>query len=133
MRVKVWNDNKYDYTESFRGKDYKIPAGQFVEMEFDEAHAFQCSFSKIIRDADGNHDPRGFKMIRLEMPTAAAATTAKAPDHLCQKCRYLGTDAKDLAQHMVEHAEDVVVDEEAEAEIAAKRRGRPPKAAAQAS
>lgn len=66
MRTKVWNDNKYDYKEKFKGEEISIPAGGFVEMNRDDAVMFKGSFSPISTDVDGNPHPKSFKRIRLE-------------------------------------------------------------------
>lgn len=64
--VRVWNRNKFDYSEKFRGKDYKIPAGECVEMPYDEAVLFMGSFTPIVLKGDGTHDPRSFKKLEID-------------------------------------------------------------------
>jgi hypothetical protein len=114
MKVKVWNDNTYDYEEKFREQDIKIPAKSFIEMEYDEALTFKGTFAGIKRDADNQPLPQFFKMIRLE-PASPDMGAAKPEPLLCNSCRYLAISAKDLETHLKKHADDVVVDEAAEA------------------
>ena len=125
--VKVWNDNVHPYKEQFRDKNIDIPAKGCIEMEYHEAVLFKGSFSMPILDGDGQHDPRGYKMIRVEEPSFAQIEDSKVDALLCQACRYLAKSKNDLFDHYKTHAEDHAVDEVAEQEI--KRRGRPAKTA----
>lgn len=67
-KVKVWNDNKYPHTETFKGDKITIPAGGFIEMDYVEAVEFQGQFTPIKKLGTGADDPTGFKMIRVEQP-----------------------------------------------------------------
>ena len=40
MTVKVHNRNRFDHKEKFRDKDFVIPAGGFIKMDYDEANRF---------------------------------------------------------------------------------------------
>lgn len=125
--VRVHNDNVHDYQEKFREKDVKIPAKGFIEMEESDAKLFKGSFAPIQVDADGSPIPQGFKMIRIERITQEAPKV-HLKENICQACRYEGSSDKDLSEHIkAEHADIAVVDEEAEREMVAKKRGRPPK------
>jgi len=68
MHVKVWNDNTFDHKEDFKGASLVIPAGGFIEMEYEEAIDFKGQFTPPApRDCVG--DPaRFYKMIRVENP-----------------------------------------------------------------
>ena len=126
-KVRVHNDNVHDYRENFREQNIFIKARGFIEMEEGDAKLFKGAFAPIQVDADGNPTPAGFKMIRIERITADTPKV-EVKDNICQACRYEATGGKDLAEHIkAEHADQHVVDEEAEREIAAKKRGRPPK------
>jgi hypothetical protein len=70
--VKVWNDNKYPHVEKYQGKDIEIAAGKYIEMDYDDALQFQGKFKPPMINGQG-HDPRGFKMIRVERPPVAKA------------------------------------------------------------
>lgn len=123
--VRVWNDNKYEYRETFKGDKVVIPAGKFIEMQEDEAIQFKGTFSPPVLDSDGNHKPEGFKMIRLERITAEMIEEAKVNELKCLACaKELATQAQ-LDAHIKEaHADQHVKDEEAEEElkIRAKRK-----------
>lgn len=63
---KVFNDNIYPFTQTFKGKHYHIQAGGYELFDdYDEAHQFRVSYTPIIEAADGTHDPRGFKKLRI--------------------------------------------------------------------
>ena len=126
MLVKVHNDNVHPYKEKFRDRDINIPPKGFIEMEYDEAILFKGTFAPMVFDADGNDQPQGYKMIRVEEPSLKELP--KVNPNLCVACRYLAHDAKDLLEHAKAHADNMVVDNEAEAEIV-KKRGRPAKTA----
>lgn len=64
--VKVWNDNKYPYTENFRGNKVTIEAGGFVEMDYDQAVLFLGTFVPIVKGKNGLQDPRSYKMLRID-------------------------------------------------------------------
>ena len=117
--VKVHNDNTYDYKELFRDKNILIPAGKWIEMEYDEALLFKGSYSPILTDGDKQPLKSSYKMIRVEEP--AIQVGHKVNDLMCQQCRYTAHDKSDLVGHLQGHAESLVVDQEAEALVAAKR------------
>lgn len=87
--VKVWNDNIYPHVEKFKGKMVEIPSKEFVEMDYDDAKQFQGQFKPPILNGQG-HDPRGYKMIRVERP------------------------AKDKADPLMNHANGIVAGSEEE-------------------
>lgn len=68
-KVKVWNDNTIEHVEKFKDEEVRIPAGGFVEMEWEEAIEFKGQFKPMIIRADGTHDPKGFKKIRVDRPS----------------------------------------------------------------
>ena len=70
--VKVWNDNIYPHVEKFKGKEIHIPSKEFIEMDYDDAKQFQGQFKPPLINGQG-HDPRGFKMIRVENPPTSKA------------------------------------------------------------
>ncbi len=75
-KVKVWNDNKYPHKELYKGDPVVIPAGGFVEMDWEEAVQFKGQFTGMapLKSEDdglggmGEPDPRFFKMIRVDSP-----------------------------------------------------------------
>jgi hypothetical protein len=69
--VKVWNDNKYEHVESFKGNEVRIKPGEFVEMDYIDAKDFQGQFTGLKMKGPNDPDPTNFKMIRVEDPTEA--------------------------------------------------------------
>lgn len=65
MLVKVYNDNVHPYQEKFRDELIKIPAGEFIEMDADEAHYLLSQFSYPVKDGQNVPDPKFFKMLRI--------------------------------------------------------------------
>lgn len=127
MQIKVWNDNTYDYKETFRDRDIVIRAKGFIMMDRDEAEVFQGTYAGRLKTGDDQDDPRGFKMIRLELDPSAA--TAAPKGFVCHYDGKTFQTQSELDAHEKQYKDKVVVDEQAEQEI--KRRGRPPKAKAQ--
>lgn len=121
-QVKVWNDNTFDYKDTFKGNEIFIPAKACIEMEYFEAHEFRGAYKSIERDGDNQPLARSFKMIRVEEP-AKDAIDVKPELNSCAACKFKGTTPKALLEHILaEHAEQAVVDEEAEKEVAKKKR-----------
>lgn len=75
-KVKVWNRNKYPHKELYKGDQVVIPAGGFIEMDWEEAVQFKGQFTGMapLKSEDdgaggmGEPDPRFFKMIEVESP-----------------------------------------------------------------
>jgi hypothetical protein len=70
--VKVFNDNIYPHVEKFKGKEIHIASKDYIEMDYDDAKQFQGQYKAPVISGQG-HDPRGFKMIRVENPPQAKA------------------------------------------------------------
>lgn len=120
-QVKVWNDNDHDYREMFKGHEIKIRARSSIEMEYYDAHEFKGSFKAIERDADNQPLPQSFKKIRVEEPKTDV--DAKIEVNTCAACNYKAVTPKDLLTHILaNHADEAVVDEEAEKAIRAKKK-----------
>jgi len=121
--VKVWNDNKFDYEENFKGDLIRIPAGKYVEMESGEAHLFKGSFKPPKLNHDGKDDPRGYKMIRVE-------GEVEIPEErfICPITGQEFPSQPALNKHLEQYKDRVYTDPEAEAVIK-KKRGRPRKTA----
>ena len=60
MTVRVWNDNKFEHHEKFRGKQISIPAGGYVEMTADDAVLFKSQFTPMMKNKGGGEDDAGF-------------------------------------------------------------------------
>ena len=64
--AKVWNDNKYDFVQDFKGEILKVPAGKYIEMDYFEAHSFVSFPYPMKKNGQGVDDPTHFKMLRVE-------------------------------------------------------------------
>lgn len=121
---RVWNDNVHPYKETFKGDKIEIGAKKFIEMSEDDAYQFKGTFSPMVLDADGNDTPLGYKMIRLEKITADSALP-EVDELRCLACGFKASSPGVLDLHAKEsHADQVVVDEVAEAEIKSRKRAR---------
>ena len=119
MLVKVWNDNVVEHREKFKGDLLIIPAGHYVEMQYEEACEFKGQFTapapKDISEAEA---VKYYKKIRVEMPKVFES---KADDALI--CHADGTKAQsqaELAAKIVEFANLRVKVEDAERAVKAK-------------
>ncbi len=115
--VKVWNDNKFEHVESFKGKEVRIPAGGFVEMDYIDASDFQGQFTGLKMKGPNDPDPTNFKMIRVDAPSEPIIKEDPNVVHATGK---KASDVKELLTLLRSHAEanpDLVV-EDADAEKA---------------
>lgn len=121
-QVKVWNDNDHVYTDTFKDSPVSIPAHGFVEMEYYDAHEFRGKYKAIERDGDNQPLPTSFKMIRVE-EMGSQSPDAKIESNTCVACKFRGSSAKDLHAHILgSHADQLVVDEEAERALKSKKK-----------
>lgn len=124
MQVKVWNDNVFDFTQRFKGSEVTVPAKGHIEMEFEEAVEFTGAYSPMAPE-DEPQPERFFKRIRYDQPTSHEV---KAEGYRCvatgktfqNKDEYI----THLQKQLSENKERLVVDEEAEREIAARQKKR---------
>lgn len=121
--VRVWNDNVYPYEETFKDQKIHIKPRTFIEMDEFEAIQFRGTYKSPVLNVDGVHLPEGFKMIRLEK-VSADSPQVKVDDHQCTACKYKGSSKVDLDEHLKVHKEQALVDEEAEAELKARRKAK---------
>lgn len=125
MRCKVWNDNPHtDWKETFKGDAVVIPSGKSIEMEFYDAHEFKGQYSPIRLKPDETQDPKSFKMIRVEKiiddrEDGEIEVQTVFPCNLCKKA--FDSEEKLVAHSEKNHADKIVVDEEAEL-VAPKKR-----------
>ncbi len=80
--VKVWNDNIFPFEQVVKGEKIAIPAGEFIEMDYEEAIDFRGMFSPMPPpDYAGDH--REFhKMIRVEAPVVPTFRDDGLTNHL---------------------------------------------------
>lgn len=125
MLVKVYNENVYDFSQVFRDKAVFIPAKKFIEMEYDDALSFLGTYSPILKDKDGNHDPRGFKKLRIDETDAkkAKAEMFNIADErakevfVCHACGKEFQSKKNLMAHIKRSHSELMVDEEAREDL----------------
>jgi len=117
--VRVYNDNRFEHREKFRGVHIVIPPGEYVEMNKEDAVLFKSQFTPVIRNKGGKDDPRGFKMIRIdydpEIPETKDVVGEKSQSLTCQACGFQAKTDAGLKVHLRTHASQMVDDEAREA------------------
>lgn len=124
-KVRVWNDNIYPYNEKFRDQDIMIPAKEFIVMERDQAVLFRGTMNAVKLDSNGQaNDARYFKKIRLEPISGNEADEiTSSPKFRCEMDGRVFDTEGQLKKHIDENYKDrIVVDEEAEREMAQRKR-----------
>jgi len=92
--VKVWNRNKYEYRELFKGKEIVIAAGKFVEMDYEQAISFLGKMCPIKKDKHGVCLPDSFKKLEIdqddkrkaELSLRDEAEERSKKTFVCMKC-----------------------------------------------
>ena len=115
--VRVYNDNIHEHREKFRGVEIVIPAGEFVEMDREDAVLFKSQFTPVIRNKGGRDDPKGFKMIRIEYAPTAENVKDVVAEHeasmTCTACGFRAGSTAGLKAHIRAKHADQMVDAEA--------------------
>lgn len=115
--VKVWNRNKYEYSEMFAGKEIVIPAGKHITMDYEQAQIFLGRMGKFIRTKDGQQDPKSFKWLevdkddkrRVELSLRNEQDEKIKKVFVCHMCGEEFSSRKSLLAHSTkEHADDLV-------------------------
>lgn len=113
--VRVWNDNEFPYREKFKDNEIVIQPRKFIEMELNEAVEFLGSFTPIVRDADGQPDPRSYKKLRIEKTAKQVPVVTKPVELTCQMCAITFKNQKELDDHIDEnHLSDLADEKEAD-------------------
>ena len=73
MLVKVWNLNKHEHAEKFRGKEIIIPANSYTQMEYHEAVDFLGQFYPPRYNKAGLALPESFKRLEIDGDDLKAA------------------------------------------------------------
>lgn len=111
-KVRVYNDNIYEHRERFRGDLKIIPAGEYIEMDRDDAVQFKSQFMPIVKGRGGVDDPKGFKKLRIEFSPGPQVEDhlAKMESELsCQACDFVAQNKAGLAAHIrAKHAHQMV-------------------------
>jgi len=106
----------YPFEQEFKGKKIKLAYGESMVMDESEAEEFLGTMNAVIRDADGQFDPRSFKKFKKEKVETKQAEAPKAGEHICQACAYEGTSSKDIEEHIkLNHLDQIEDPEVAEA------------------
>jgi hypothetical protein len=99
--VKVFNKNIYDYETKFKGVEYKIKAGGFIEMNPTEAEEFVSQFKAPIVLKGGVHDPRGYQMLEIRKDDKIEVENKPSQDSfICQKCGFVAKSSAGLRAHI---------------------------------
>lgn len=138
MLVKVWNRNVHPFKQQLGETKYQIGAGEYVELDEDEADRLVKAFSPIRVDYDGNAKAESFKMLEIDKDDLARNRSkrdnkGKTGTYICQACGYVAANKWELNGHSMEmHADSFEDEDEAKAAIASDekpKRGRPRKEA----
>lgn len=119
--VKVRNLNKHPFKQKHKnGSNIEIPAGGFVEMDEEDAVVFLGQFSPVKLDNKGNHDPRYFKMLKIERdPKQIQKDRDSKPT--CPVCREQTSSWLELEAHQrLMHSDQLVKDSDYEAYLEQK-------------
>lgn len=65
---KVWNRNKYEHREKFKGDEIVIPPGGYIEMEFEDAIQFKGQWTPMPPEDFVGDEAKYYKMIQVEWP-----------------------------------------------------------------
>jgi hypothetical protein len=119
-KAKVYNRHSHGLThkENFKGVPIVIKAGEFIEMDYEEAVEFKSQYFPMKLGPDEVQLPESYKMIEIipvDDPTADKASVFK-----CQLTGKSFGSASELDQHLKQYRDLIVTDEEGEKEV--KRR-----------
>lgn len=113
QKVKVFNENVFDFKSNFKGDPVFIKAKSYWKnedgtdriMDIFEANDFRCDYHPIKLNGDGKQDPETFKMIRIEKVDQEAAAPVMS-EHTCNLCKHKSPSAHELDAHIkFKHAE----------------------------
>lgn len=65
-QVRIYNKNIYDFEQTYRGKKWKIPAGESILAEESEGREFFYAWTPVIKDNKGQADERYLKKLEIE-------------------------------------------------------------------
>ncbi len=127
MKVKVVNDNKFPYSEKYRGNMINIPAKGHIEMDINEASDFMGTNPGTAQvDANNIPKPESYKMLRIEKIGAPQAVAAE-PTYVCMADGREFHSQKELDAYIEANHLDSLVDEDAKEKIVAKNKGGRPR------
>jgi len=109
--VKVWNDNIYPFKQVMKGAPIEIPAGEFIEMDYEEAVDFRGMFSPLPPQDYSGDEREFYKMIRVEAPATPVFKDDGLTNHLTGQ---RAASHEDLAATLAAVRHLIVKDPEAE-------------------
>lgn len=82
---RVYNEHTQGLTfrQVFKEKEIIIPAGQFVLMDYEEAVEFKSAYFPMTVDAQGEPDPRSWKMISIKPHSEESAVPEITKKYVC--------------------------------------------------
>jgi hypothetical protein len=119
-KAKVYNRHSHGLThkEKFKEQLIEIKAGEYIEMDYEEAVEFKSQYFPMKLGPDEVQLPESYKMIQIvpiDDPTAGSAEV-----HKCQLTGKVFGTAGELETHLKQYRDLIVTDEEGEKEV--KRR-----------
>lgn len=121
-QVYVINENSHPYKEKFNDRLIEIGAGERITMDSDEARRFLGKCNGVMKDGGGQPDPRGFKRLRIEAVVGQAAPAApEAETFISQMTGEKFQSQAELDKHLEKYKDRIVVDENAERQIKARK------------
>jgi hypothetical protein len=116
VTCRVWNDNLYDFSGTFKEKPIKIVAGKFLDMDPFEGNDFVSQYSPIVKGADGQPLPSSYKKLRKEFiysDSAPQSPTIESKKNKCNCCGHTASNKADLEAHIKAQHADVAKPEKA--------------------
>lgn len=120
MQVRVYNDNKIDHVENFKGQSFNIPAGGYIEMEREDAVLFRGQFFPPKFNKSGIQEIESMKMIRIQPIVEQAEESklekkeqSKKTELVCMKCGFEAKSKAGLSAHIRSNHTASMVDDDA--------------------
>lgn len=115
-KVKVWNDNVHAHVEDFKGAKIAIPAGGFVEMDWEEAIEFKGQFTPMAPpDCPASEKAKYYKKIRID-----GKATVQANPLTCHADGSKAENESELNAKLLQFADRIVKDDELDKKTAAQ-------------
>lgn len=118
--VRVYNDNVIEHVERFKGKEIKIPAGEYILMPSDDAILFKSQFRTPHWDKNKRPTLESMKKIRVapdEGETRVEAPKEQAATYQCMACNFKAASEAGLKSHIRSKHVDTMLDENAQKEL----------------
>lgn len=122
MMVKVYNRNKYEHREKFRGREIVIPAGGNISMDYDEANRFLGQMFPPKFDKGGVQTAQSYKWLeidkedkrRVELALRNESEEKSKRVFVCMACGKEFQSKSALLSHSKEKHADILVKDEDE-------------------